>query len=74
MDSLTRFGQYAKAFEEVFVNDDWTHLEPFFTEDAVYEIPGGPPRSAACTRENRRSSQPSKRQSIPSTGASLPES
>jgi len=43
MDALTRFQEYAAAFEEVFRSDDWSALEPYFTEDAVYEILGGPP-------------------------------
>ena len=36
MDLVTRFAQYADAFEEVFVNDDWSSLEPYFTENAVW--------------------------------------
>lgn len=43
MDPVARFAQYAEAFEEVVADDDWTRLEPFFTEDAVYEILAGPP-------------------------------
>ena len=35
--SLERFGQYAAAFEQAFESDDWSVLEPYFTEDAVYE-------------------------------------
>lgn len=27
---------YAAAFEEAYASDDWSKLEPFFTEDAVY--------------------------------------
>ncbi len=38
MDLVARFQEYADAFEEVFENDDWYRLEPYFTEDAVYEI------------------------------------
>ena len=44
MSALARFQQYAEAFEEVFESDDWSHLEPYFTEDAVYEIHAAPPR------------------------------
>ena len=28
---------YAEAFEESYVDDDWSRIEPFFTEDSVYE-------------------------------------
>jgi hypothetical protein len=37
MSILDRFRAYAEAFEESFVDDDWSRIEPFFTEDAVYE-------------------------------------
>jgi len=43
MDLVKRFGEYAAAFERVYQSDDWSQLEPFFTEDAVYEVQGGPP-------------------------------
>lgn len=43
MDPLERFGAYAAAFESFYDSDDLAILEPFFTEDAVYEISGGPP-------------------------------
>jgi hypothetical protein len=43
MSLVERFGAYAAAFEVVFEKDDWSVLEPFFTEDAVYELLGGPP-------------------------------
>ncbi len=43
MSNIARFGQYAAAFEEVFKNDDWSILEPYFTEDAVYEVKADPP-------------------------------
>ena len=46
MDLLARFQQYADAFEEVFESDDWTQLEQYFTESAVYEIHGAPPFGA----------------------------
>jgi len=32
-----RYQSYAEAFEETYKDDDWTRIEPFFTEDAVYE-------------------------------------
>lgn len=37
MDPIRRFGEYAAAFEKAYAEDDWSVLEPFFTEDAVYE-------------------------------------
>ena len=37
------FREYATAFEDVVKTDDFRRLEPFFAEDAVYEIRGGPP-------------------------------
>ena len=40
MSILDRYQAYADAFEECFEDDDWTRIEPYFTEDAVYE--GGP--------------------------------
>ena len=43
MDPVERFDAYAAAFEIVVEKDDWSILEPFFTEDAIYEIFGGPP-------------------------------
>ena len=46
MNVLARFQQYADAFEEVFEDDDWSRLEPYFTEDAVYEIHAAPPFGA----------------------------
>ena len=32
-----RYQAYADAFEESFVDDDWSRIEQYFTEDAVYE-------------------------------------
>ncbi len=43
MSSIPRFAEYAAAFEESFATDDWTHVEPFFAEDAVYEVALDPP-------------------------------
>ena len=37
MGILDRYQAYAEAFEESYVDDDWSRIEPFFTEDAVYE-------------------------------------
>jgi ketosteroid isomerase-like protein len=42
MSALQRFAAYAAAFEKAYANDDWSVVEPFFTEDAVYDagLPG----------------------------------
>ena len=33
---------YASAFEETYKDDDWTRLAQYFSDDAVYEVRGGP--------------------------------
>lgn len=43
MSRIARFAAYAGAFEKAVESDDWSLVEPFFTEDAVYEVPFGPP-------------------------------
>ncbi len=43
MNLTERFAQYAAAFEEVYKRDDWSPLDDYFTEDAVYETFAGPP-------------------------------
>lgn len=37
MSILDRYQAYADAFEVSFEDDDWSRIEPYFTEDAVYE-------------------------------------
>jgi hypothetical protein len=37
---IDRFLTYAAAFESAYANDDWTVLEPFFTDDATSELNG----------------------------------
>jgi SnoaL-like protein len=37
MSVLDRYLAYADAFEESLVDDDWSRIAPFFTENAVYE-------------------------------------
>lgn len=37
MSILSQYQAYADAFEETYEDDDWSRIEPFFTEDAVYE-------------------------------------
>ena len=38
-----RLLDYIAAYERCYADDDWTRLEPFFREDAVHEVSGGPP-------------------------------
>jgi hypothetical protein len=37
MSILNRYQAYADAFEQSYEDDDWTRIEPFFTDNAVYE-------------------------------------
>ena len=43
MSKTAHFGVYAAAFEKAYVSDDWSVVEPFFTEDATYHIDLDPP-------------------------------
>ena len=43
MGIVERFTEYAQVFEEAYDSDDWSVLEPYFTEDAVYDFIAGPP-------------------------------
>jgi ketosteroid isomerase-like protein len=43
MSNTANFGVYAAAFEKAFESDDWSLVEPFFTEDASYEVYLDPP-------------------------------
>ena len=36
------FREYAAAFEQTYIDDDWKRLEEYFAQDAVYEVRGGP--------------------------------
>jgi len=45
-----RFFEYAMAFEQTYADDDWSRLEPYFAEDATYEIRNTP---IACKLEGR---------------------
>ncbi len=51
MSHLARFGAYAAAFERAAATDDWSILEEYFTDDAVYEI--GMPLLGAQRAEGR---------------------
>jgi len=37
MSIASQYQAYADAFEETYVDDDWSRIAPFFTADAVYE-------------------------------------
>ena len=37
MSILDRYQAYAEAFEQSYEDDDWSRIEAYFTEDAVYE-------------------------------------
>ncbi len=43
LNPAQRFLAYSAAFEETYVDDDWSRLEEFFTEEAVYAVSLGPP-------------------------------
>jgi hypothetical protein len=43
MEPAKRFIEYASAFEQTVVDDDWTRLEPYFAADAVYVVTGEAP-------------------------------
>lgn len=43
MEPAKRFLAYANSFEQTFTDDDWARLEPYFAEDAIYTVTGGPP-------------------------------
>lgn len=43
MTLLERFMAYAAAFEDAYASDDWSKLDPHFTDDAVYETIAAPP-------------------------------
>jgi hypothetical protein len=43
MSKIPRFAQYAAAFEKAYATNDFSAIEPFFTEDAVYEVKDVPP-------------------------------
>ena len=37
MSLVNTFLAYADAFEDAYKTDDWSKLDPYFTEDAIYE-------------------------------------
>ncbi|MBW2229366.1 MAG: nuclear transport factor 2 family protein [Deltaproteobacteria bacterium] len=65
MNLVTRFQEYADAFEETYEDDDWSRLEPYFTEAAIYEILADPP--FASRTEGREKVFAALKQSVDST-------
>ena len=43
MGMIERYAAYAEAFEEAYESDNWSVLEPYFTEDGVYDFVASPP-------------------------------
>ena len=43
VSKIKHFAAYAAAFEKSFLNDDWSLVEPFFAEDALYVVSMEPP-------------------------------
>ncbi len=43
MSKTAQFAAYAGAFEKAFVSDEWSLVEPFFTEEAIYDVALDPP-------------------------------
>ncbi len=35
---IPRFAAYATAFEKAYVSDEWSEVESFFADDAIYEV------------------------------------
>lgn len=46
MTLIERFNAYAADFERTFLDDDWSRLEQYFTDDAVYSTPTNGLRAA----------------------------
>ena len=38
MNIVQRFLEYADAFEKTYEDDDWSRIEPFFTEESSYQF------------------------------------
>ena len=51
MDPTQRFGAYAADFEKTYKDDDWSRLEKYFSEDAVYTVDGA--AAFSCRIEGR---------------------
>ena len=43
VEPAKQFVEYAAAFEQTFVDDDWGRLEAYFAEDAIYVVTGEAP-------------------------------
>ena len=42
MSQIERFLHYAQEFEKTYKDDDWSRLDVFFADDAVYEVKNAP--------------------------------
>ncbi|MFT6285536.1 MAG: hypothetical protein ACJA09_000271 [Alcanivorax sp.] len=40
--TLQAFSDYALAFEKTYIDDNWERLRQYFSDDASYEVRGGP--------------------------------
>ncbi|MEP1470142.1 MAG: nuclear transport factor 2 family protein [Halieaceae bacterium] len=49
-EAIKVFMDYAAEFEKTYVDNDWSRLNAYFPEDAVYEVRGGP---MACRIQGR---------------------
>jgi hypothetical protein len=47
MTLVERYQAYAADFERTFVDDDWSRLEQYFTEDVVYSTPANGLRASS---------------------------
>jgi hypothetical protein len=52
MTKIEQFLAYAAAFEQTYVDDDWSRLEKYFTEDATYRVSGLPAPCELRGRDN----------------------
>jgi len=48
VSNVPRFVAYAAAFEKSYANDDWSVVEPFFSEAAVYDARLPEPLGRCC--------------------------
>jgi hypothetical protein len=56
VDIVQRFQEYAEAFEKTYEDDDWSRIEPYFTEDSSYEFGDQRASGRAATLEMLRGS------------------
>jgi len=56
MNIVDRFLEYADAFEKTYEDDDWSRIEPFFTENSSYQFGDQIAAGRAATLEMLRNS------------------